>query len=286
MKIVVNIKKSYFFAIIAVLLIIGIVGIGYAYNSGRAPSQFGHSSEEIEVNIPGVGVRTLNDAIQGGLIGGSGGTLEVMKKSATNGGVTTLSCDPGYNIVGCTCSHTETNNFWDSRCKILDTTSCRGSSYYALVGDNNYPVSVDIICAKIGSGGLGNGGSGENAGTLGSWITVNQNIPAPGSTGTGKITLPSQCAFARYVEIQYTMNNRQLEELTPSYSYYKDSFGGGSQLIVVPGVSKRILGFVTNNWQASRNVTVEVEDPGSIYLKDTVPVGDGTSISLLLTRCR
>jgi len=77
MKIEVNIQKSYAFVIIGLLIIIGVIGIGYAYNAdhiGGVPSDFGHSADEIEINIPGqANPVTLNYAIENGLIGGSGG---------------------------------------------------------------------------------------------------------------------------------------------------------------------------------------------------------------------
>lgn len=49
MKLEVNLEKRYFvFLLIGILVVGGIVTV-YAYNSGLAPSVFGHSAEEIEV---------------------------------------------------------------------------------------------------------------------------------------------------------------------------------------------------------------------------------------------
>src|SRR3989344_5766094 len=70
MKIAINISKKYFFLILAgILILAGVIAV-YAYNSGRSPSVFGHSAEELEVNISGSPM-TLQYAIDNNLIGGS-----------------------------------------------------------------------------------------------------------------------------------------------------------------------------------------------------------------------
>ena len=80
MKLEVNISKRYVFAIIALLVVFGVVLGAYAYNSNPAnPSLFGHSANEVEVNIGGTNYG-LQDAITGGRIGGIGGDI-VMRKN-------------------------------------------------------------------------------------------------------------------------------------------------------------------------------------------------------------
>ena len=72
MKLEVNITKKYFFIFLTTLIIgLTIVGV-IAYNSGQSPSTFGHSYEEIEIEINGT-LMTLKAAIDGGLLGGSDG---------------------------------------------------------------------------------------------------------------------------------------------------------------------------------------------------------------------
>src|SRR3989338_4709406 len=51
MKITLNIKKKYFLSIIsAILLITAIIGV-YAYQTGGPANYFGHSAEELEVEL-------------------------------------------------------------------------------------------------------------------------------------------------------------------------------------------------------------------------------------------
>jgi len=71
MKLEVNIKKKYFFTILAsVLILVAIIGtVAYGTNN---PSVFGHSAGEVEVTIGGNNY-TLQEAITQNLIGGGGG---------------------------------------------------------------------------------------------------------------------------------------------------------------------------------------------------------------------
>jgi hypothetical protein len=66
MKIEVNLEKRYFFTLLGTILILGgILGV-IAYNSGAEPSVFGHSAEELDVEINGQ-TMTLQEAIDGSL---------------------------------------------------------------------------------------------------------------------------------------------------------------------------------------------------------------------------
>jgi hypothetical protein len=55
MKIEVEIKKKYFLTIVGIILLLGVAGIGVAYNSNPAdPAVFGHSADEI-AGLDGIG---------------------------------------------------------------------------------------------------------------------------------------------------------------------------------------------------------------------------------------
>ena len=71
MKLEVNIKKKYFFTILAsVLILVAIIGtVAYGTNN---PSVFGHSAGEVEIDIGG-DTYTLQEAITQNLFGGAGG---------------------------------------------------------------------------------------------------------------------------------------------------------------------------------------------------------------------
>lgn len=74
MKIEVNVRKRYFFAILGVVLLLGIIGVVYAFGTNN-PAVFGHSAGEIEVILTDGSVTTLNDAITTGKLGASGGSV-------------------------------------------------------------------------------------------------------------------------------------------------------------------------------------------------------------------
>jgi hypothetical protein len=84
MKIEVDLKKNYFFSLLAVLIVLSGALIVYAYNSSPGDaSKFGHSANELEVNIGGVNY-TLQQAISSGLLGnGSGGSSNALIKRGT-----------------------------------------------------------------------------------------------------------------------------------------------------------------------------------------------------------
>lgn len=178
MKIVVNIKKSYFFAILGLILLFGIIGIGYAYNSGKAPSELGHSAEEIEVTIPGVGVRTLNDAIANGLIGGNSGGFEIIGPLTDSTPGATIH-DISFNLD----SASEVLIF--SYVNVAVGNAQRGKLSFYL---NDELVDDSIIGEDAVSGGAGfsemtlNARTNLNAGshTLKSQISGSGSIVAPG----------------------------------------------------------------------------------------------------------
>ena len=71
MKITFNIRKSHFYVLAAlIVLAVGVAGVT-AYRSGAAPSEFGHSGEEIEVTLSDGTAMTLQDAIDTGRILGT-----------------------------------------------------------------------------------------------------------------------------------------------------------------------------------------------------------------------
>ena len=47
MRIEVNVRKRYFFIILGAILLLGIIGIGYAFGTNN-PQVFGHSADEIQ----------------------------------------------------------------------------------------------------------------------------------------------------------------------------------------------------------------------------------------------
>lgn len=72
MKIEVNLKKKYFFTLLAVLIVLSGALVVYAYNSSPAnPATFGHSANELEVTLPNGNNVTLDYAVRNGLLGNS-----------------------------------------------------------------------------------------------------------------------------------------------------------------------------------------------------------------------
>src|SRR3989338_938613 len=80
MKIEVNIKKKYFFAVFgAILLAVAVIGVR-AYNPlgiGGNPSTFGHSADELAITLPNGSVTTLSQAITNNYLGGGAGWRNV-----------------------------------------------------------------------------------------------------------------------------------------------------------------------------------------------------------------
>lgn len=62
MKIEINVSNKVFYSLILIMVLVTGVGV-YAYNSGKNPSSFGHSGEEIEVTLPDGQKIKLNDFV-------------------------------------------------------------------------------------------------------------------------------------------------------------------------------------------------------------------------------
>lgn len=129
MKFEINIKKNYFFSVLAVVLIFGVVIGVYAFSpSGsftKTKSQataLGHSSDEIVVNIGGVDY-TLQDAISQG------------KLSALSSG--SITCSSGQAIQSISSNGTAT-------CISISSTSSGGTTCII----NGKTQSVGYICAS------------------------------------------------------------------------------------------------------------------------------------------
>jgi len=67
-----NFSNKTFYTLIAIISILIISGIAYAYKTNQQPSVFGHSAEELEVNVSGT-ITTLQQAINSGSLGGGSG---------------------------------------------------------------------------------------------------------------------------------------------------------------------------------------------------------------------
>jgi len=80
-----------FYTLIAIISLLIIAGVVYAYHSGSQPSVFGHSAEEIEVEVGGT-TMTLQEAVDSGILGSGGGfgsweekSVDTVYQAATNG---------------------------------------------------------------------------------------------------------------------------------------------------------------------------------------------------------
>jgi hypothetical protein len=76
MRIEVNIKKKYFFSILAVVLLIGAGLFVYAFG-GNSPQIMGHSAGELEITLANGTTVNFQTAITNNLIGGNGGGLGI-----------------------------------------------------------------------------------------------------------------------------------------------------------------------------------------------------------------
>lgn len=88
MKIEVDLKKNYFLTLLAVLIVLSGALFVYAYNSNPGnPGTFGHSANELEVNIGGT-LYKLQDAIDAHLIGGAASTISFYAGTVASGTAT------------------------------------------------------------------------------------------------------------------------------------------------------------------------------------------------------
>jgi hypothetical protein len=91
----IEISNKAAYTIIAVVILLIAAGIVYAYHSGSQPSVFGHSAEELEVNVGGQ-VMTLQQAIDDGSLGG--GFLDVSYHDTTS---SSFTCPGGKKVLSC-----------------------------------------------------------------------------------------------------------------------------------------------------------------------------------------
>jgi len=98
-----NIEKKDLWLISTIFVFMVGVGVVIAYNSGGPPSTFGHSSEEVEVDIDGM-TKTLQEAIEDKSLGGSGGEIQLVVGNPTSGlfgssYIITTNCPSGTKVV-------------------------------------------------------------------------------------------------------------------------------------------------------------------------------------------
>lgn len=92
MKIEVELKKKYFFSLLAVLIILSGSLIVYAYNSSPVdPSKFGHSANEVEVTLANGLIVNLGDAIENNII--------INNLSSISDGLGNIHCSEGQMLV-------------------------------------------------------------------------------------------------------------------------------------------------------------------------------------------
>tara|TARA_Y100000310_G_scaffold328746_1_gene397376 strand:+ start:1670 stop:2512 length:843 start_codon:yes stop_codon:yes gene_type:complete len=179
MKIEVNIRKKYFFSLLSVLIILGIVAVGVAYG-GNTPSVMGHSFGEIELPSCGnqqvlkfsSGVWACGDDNSGGA-GGGGGDLTVSNEVICSSVESVPGlCDLGSTSewAGCFLSGTGGTVGTSTQCRVLSI-----SGQYKLSALSAHGATTNCYARCVKGGGSGGGGA-VNLVSGGTGINVNPTV--------------------------------------------------------------------------------------------------------------
>lgn len=156
MKIELNLEKKYFLALFTLgIVLIGMISV-VAYTQGfpgtqkdvAAASNYGHTADEVVVNIPDVGLKTLHEAILDGNISTSSSSCEWKE-------IPQINCNNNNNCDGKVNSVVAVNNGATGLC--FWTRQQNGQTYYGSLMSrgsadteseetiNDFP-QADLIC--------------------------------------------------------------------------------------------------------------------------------------------
>jgi hypothetical protein len=150
MRIEVNVRKKYFFSILAVLIVfIGVYGV---YASWDMSKTLWHSGEDVKINIAGIDY-SLQGAIGAGLLGNSSGVvLGKLECTTVSSGFRTYSasasCSAGYNLTGGACDIQAPDS---GNLVSLDGIPS-GNTYNCDLHAQNSNVTAYAFCCKVVSG--------------------------------------------------------------------------------------------------------------------------------------
>lgn len=197
MKIEVNLKKKYFFSLLTVLIVLSGALIVYAYNSSPADaSKFGHSANELEVNIGGTNY-TLQQAISQGLIGGSAITPSFYTGTLSSGTATNTKNIGKHSFCAMSLSsNADDQQLWATG--ICNIAKDANSNWTITTSATNGYYNCNAVCFDSTSGTSSSGSATViNSGAVCEWKSVGVSgmtfvqYQTSGATGACYFQLPT-----------------------------------------------------------------------------------------------